>query len=341
MMSPDRIDDVATGTIFVRCVLALILSADLMMWRSTTCFERKYLYHYIVEDWRIRWKEFLKESARVARMKFPSFLKMKRTRSLQTPASLSAPDCSSSSSSSSSELSPRPGGRSGKELFLERKAMSLPSKAASSSSSSTSSWMWRESSARSASSGEQFLDQKLRHHVGMTTSSRELSSYSVQSRTFDASSELAEAFRYFDRNGVGKISAVELGLVLCSLGITYTDAELEMMVNEVDADGDGFIDLQEFINLNRLASKATLGSDSENNSDVEPALRDAFHVFDVEKKGYISADALHRVLSGLGDDDGLTLEDCRRMINSVDQDGDGLVDFNDFQLMMQHDNLVC
>jgi hypothetical protein len=29
------------------------------------------------------------------------------------------------------------------------------------------------------------------------------------------------------------------------------------------------------------------------------------------------------------------------MINSVDQDGDGLVDFNDFQLMMQHDNLVC
>jgi calcium-binding protein CML len=201
--------------------------------------------------------------------------------------------------------------------------------------------MWRESSARSVSSGDQFLDQKLPHHVGMTTRPRELSSCSVQSRTFDASSELAEAFRYFDRNGVGKISAVELGLVLCSLGITYTDAELEMMVNEVDADGDGFIDLQEFINLNRLASKATLGADSENNSDVEPALRDAFHVFDVEKKGYISADALHRVLSGLGDDDGLTLEDCRRMINSVDQDGDGLVDFNDFQLMMQHDNLVC
>jgi calcium-binding protein CML len=201
--------------------------------------------------------------------------------------------------------------------------------------------MWKESSARSVSSGEQFLDQKLPHHVGMTTRSHELSSCSVQSRTFDASSELAEAFRYFDRNGVGKISAVELGLVLCSLGITYTDAELEMMVNEVDADGDGFIDLQEFINLNRLASKATLGADSENNSDVEPALRDAFHVFDVEKKGYISADALHRVLSGLGDDDGLTLEDCRRMINSVDQDGDGLVDFNDFQLMMQHDNLVC
>lgn len=191
------------------------------------------------------------------------------------------------------------------------------------------------------SSGEQFLDQKLPHHVGMMTRSRELSSCSVQSRTFDASSELAEAFRYFDKNGVGKISAVELGLVLCSLGITYTDAELEMMVNEVDADGDGFIDLQEFINLNRLASKATLGADSENNSDVEPALRDAFHVFDVEKRGYISADALHRVLSGLGDDDGLTLEDCRRMINSVDQDGDGLVDFKDFQLMMQHDNLVC
>jgi hypothetical protein len=35
MLLPGLIDDVATGTIFVQCVLALVLAADLMMWRST------------------------------------------------------------------------------------------------------------------------------------------------------------------------------------------------------------------------------------------------------------------------------------------------------------------
>ncbi len=168
-----------------------------------------------------------------------------------------------------------------------------------------------------------------------------------------SSSELAEVFRYFDKNGVGKISTVELGLVLSSLGIEYTDKELELMVREVDVDGDGFIDLEEFINLNKLASQAIMAGEDDNNTEHQEnstaaeleVLRDAFHVFDVEKKGYISADSLHRVLSGLGDEC-ITLEDCRRMIHSVDQDGDGRVDFHDFQLMMMHgssssNQLVC
>ncbi|CAK9194677.1 unnamed protein product [Sphagnum troendelagicum] len=269
-------------------------------------------------------------------MKVPSFLRIRRTQSLQSPSVSSS--SSDSSPSSSSELSSSPGRRPKELSSLERQALSLPK-----TSSSFTSWMWRQSK-RWSMSGEL---------LGKPTQRNSSRRSELCVPSCSSSSELAEVFTYFDKNGVGKISAVELGLVLSSLGIEYTDKELELMVREVDVDGDGFIDLEEFINLNKLASQAIMAGEDDNNTEHQEnstaaeleVLRDAFHVFDVEKKGYISADSLHRILSGLGDEC-ITLEDCRRMIHSVDQDGDGRVDFHDFQLMMMHgsgssNQLVC
>lgn len=47
----------------------------------------------------------------------------------------------------------------------------------------------------------------------------------------------------------GTITTKELGTVMRSLGQNPTEAELQDMVNEVDADGSGTIEFPEFLNL--------------------------------------------------------------------------------------------
>ena len=108
-----------------------------------------------------------------------------------------------------------------------------------------------------------------------------------------------------------------------SLGQNPTEAELQDMVNEVDADGNGTIDFPEFLNLMakkmkvhvlagcsgavegskhssaapaaQRAASAQLGHTQQTtlvplqDSDSEEELREAFKVFDKDGNGFISA----------------------------------------------------
>ncbi|KAJ7519498.1 hypothetical protein O6H91_20G041600 [Diphasiastrum complanatum] len=147
----------------------------------------------------------------------------------------------------------------------------------------------------------------------------------IQFLSADLLHELEDVFKFFDSNGDGKISVSELGSVLRSLGDTPSEKDLQLMVQEVDIDDDGYVDLEEFVKLNAPVSAENLASPEE--------LKDVFCVFDADKNGYISAEELHNVLLNLGDC-GLTIEDCRRMIRIVDSDGDGFVNFEEFKKMM-------
>jgi calmodulin len=72
--------------------------------------------------------------------------------------------------------------------------------------------------------------------------------------------EFKEAFSLFDKDGDGTITTKELGTVMRSLGQNPTEAELQDMINEVDADGNGQIDFPEFLTM--MARKLK-DSDSE------------------------------------------------------------------------------
>jgi len=65
----------------------------------------------------------------------------------------------------------------------------------------------------------------------------------------DSEEELVEAFKVFDRDGSGFISAAELRHVMTNLGEKLTDEEVDEMVREAGADGDGKVDYEEFIKM--------------------------------------------------------------------------------------------
>ena len=71
-----------------------------------------------------------------------------------------------------------------------------------------------------------------------------------------------------------------------------TEAELQDMINEVDADGNGTIDFPEFLSLMARKMKDT---------DTEEELIEAFKVFDRDGNGFISAAELRHVMTNLGE----------------------------------------
>ncbi|XP_031248350.1 calmodulin-like protein 3 [Pistacia vera] len=140
------------------------------------------------------------------------------------------------------------------------------------------------------------------------------------------STELRRVFQMFDRNGDGKITKKELSDSLQNLGIFIPDGDLVQMIDKIDTNGDGFVDIDEF---------GALYQTIMNEKDEEEDMKEAFNVFDQNGDGYITVDELRSVLASLGLKQGRTLEDCKRMIKKVDVDGDGMVDYAEFKQMMK------
>ncbi|XP_063430886.1 neo-calmodulin-like isoform X1 [Mytilus trossulus] len=132
----------------------------------------------------------------------------------------------------------------------------------------------------------------------------------------DQIAEFKEAFSLFDKDGDGTITTKELGTVMRSLGQNPTESELQDMINEVDIDGNGQIDFEEFLQMMAKKMKDT---------DTEEEMKEAFKVFDRDNNGFISAQELRLVMANLGEK--LTDEEVEEMIKEADMNGDGQVDY--------------
>merc|ERR1711869_7301 len=130
--------------------------------------------------------------------------------------------------------------------------------------------------------------------------------------TWEQIAEFKEAFSLFDKDGDGTITTKELGTVMRSPGQNPTEAELQDMINEVDADGNGTIDFPEFLSLMARKMKDT---------DTEEELIEAFKVFDRDGNGFISAAELRHVMINLGE-------------KLTDVEGDGQINYEEFVKMM-------
>merc|ERR1712032_1786960 len=65
----------------------------------------------------------------------------------------------------------------------------------------------------------------------------------------DPKEEMEKAFRLFDDDNTGKISFKNLKRVTQEIGESINDEELQEMINEADRDGDGQVNLQEFLRI--------------------------------------------------------------------------------------------
>ena len=108
-----------------------------------------------------------------------------------------------------------------------------------------------------------------------------------------------------------------------SLGQNPTEAELQDMINEVDADGNGTIDFPEFLTMMARKMKDT---------DYEEEIIEAFKVFDKDGNGFISAAESRHIMTNLGE--GLTNEEVDEMIAEADVDVAGQINYEEFVKMM-------
>ena len=140
-------------------------------------------------------------------------------------------------------------------------------------------------------------------------------------RNTDRIEKFGRAFSVFDKDGDGHITITELEAVMTSLGIDFTEEELEDMIHLLDTDGSGTVDFPEFLTI--MASER----------DEVEEIREAFEVFDINKNGFISAEELRQVMTDMGEN--VTAEEVDEMIRAADMDNDGLVSFGEFSNMME------
>ncbi|TVY22989.1 Calmodulin [Lachnellula hyalina] len=148
---------------------------------------------------------------------------------------------------------------------------------------------------------------------------------------------LKDAFALFDSDNDGVITKEELGAVMHSLGLQATPSQLEDMINEIDLDHTGTVDLEgkfsppcyaysvananqcaiavEFIKMMTMEMKP---------ANIEQEMRNAFKVFDKDNSGTISADEIATVMATFGQN--LSKDEVQFMVEEVDKNGDGTID---------------
>ncbi|XP_050724547.1 troponin C, isoallergen Bla g 6.0101-like [Eriocheir sinensis] len=137
---------------------------------------------------------------------------------------------------------------------------------------------------------------------------------------------LKRAFDSFDSEKRGAISTEIVGTILRMMGQAVNRQILTAVIEEVDVDGSGMLEFNEFV---LLAQKFMNEEDEE---ETKKELYEAFRLYDKNSEGFIPTGVLREILHEL--DDKLTNEELDGIIDEIDQDGSGTVDFDEFMDMM-------
>lgn len=138
---------------------------------------------------------------------------------------------------------------------------------------------------------------------------------------------MRKAFQMFDTTKCGFIDTVKISTILNTLGQQFDEGELQALIDEEDPEETGRVNFDGFANI---ASNFLI--EEEDAEAMEKELKEAFRLYDREGNGYITTSTLKEILAAL--DDKLSGEDLDGIINEIDTDGSGTVDFDEFMEMM-------
>ncbi|KAK8686310.1 hypothetical protein V6N13_125337 [Hibiscus sabdariffa] len=137
------------------------------------------------------------------------------------------------------------------------------------------------------------------------------------------SEEYERLLRYFDRDGDGKVSASELSHGLGQMGGKLLLNEAAVAVEALDSNGDGLLDLQDLTKLME---------EDNGEEDKLRDLREAFGMYEEDGCGFITPKGLKKMLTKLGESK--SIDECKVMIKHFDINGDGVLSFEEFRVMM-------
>ncbi|XP_019153957.1 PREDICTED: calcium-dependent protein kinase 20-like [Ipomoea nil] len=132
---------------------------------------------------------------------------------------------------------------------------------------------------------------------------------------------LKEMFKMIDTDNSGQITLEELKKGLERAGANLKDSEIYSLLQAADTDNSGTIDYGEFIAAMLHLSKI----------QKEDHMFTAFSYFDKDGSGYITQDELQQACEKFG----LSDAPIEEILNEVDQDHDGRIDYSEFVAMMR------
>merc|ERR1711939_1186513 len=117
-----------------------------------------------------------------------------------------------------------------------------------------------------------------------------------------------------------------MGVAMRALGFEPKKEEIQKMISDVDDDGSGTIEYEEFLKM--MTHKIL-------NRDPKDEILKAFRLFDDDETGKISFKNLKRVAKELGER--MTDEELQEMIDEADRDGSS----QRAQVMMATSSSIC